>query len=93
MSVEQQNPEYSTYLDEWRMVQDCCDGQRAIKKKRTKYLPSMEGVSEVDTRYVNYLSRAVFVNFTGKTRDGLTGAIFRNHPEVVLPSETEYLEA
>ena len=92
MSVDQQNPEYTTYLDEWRMVQDCCDGQRAIKKKRTKYLPAMEGVTEVESRYVNYLKRAVFVNFTGKTRDGLTGAIFRSKPEMELPNETAYLE-
>jgi len=91
MSVEEQNPEYSTYIDEWQMVQDCCDGQRAIKKGGPKYLKPMEGVYTHDTRYINYLNRAVFVNFTGKTRDGLTGAIFRNDPEIVLPPQVDYL--
>lgn len=93
MSVDQQNPEYSTYLAEWQMVQDCCDGQRAIKKKNSTYLPPMEGVHITESRYVNYLKRAVFVNFTGKTKEGLTGAIFRNDPECELPPETEYLKA
>jgi len=91
MSVEEQNPEYRTYLPEWQMVQDCCDGQRAIKKKGVSYLRPMEGVTASDSRYISYLTRAVFVNFTGKTRDGLTGAIFRNKPEMELPNETEYL--
>ena len=92
MSVEQQNPEYSTYLKEWQMIEDCCEGQRAIKHANTKYLPPMEGVGRQDARYINYLERAVFVNFTGKTREGLAGAIFRNEPECILPSEVEYLK-
>ena len=91
MSVEQTNPEYQEYLDEWRKITDCCMGQRAIKKAKTQYLKPMEGVSQADSRYINYLSRAVFVNFTGRTKEGLNGAIFRTKPETELPDGLEYL--
>lgn len=93
MSVDTKNPEYQTYVHEWEAVQDCCDGQRAVKSKNVRYLKPMEGVSSRDNRYLNYLNRAVFVNFTGKTREGLTGAIFRNKPDFLLPSELQYLES
>tara|TARA_R100001440_G_scaffold16970_2_gene28772 strand:- start:19825 stop:21270 length:1446 start_codon:yes stop_codon:yes gene_type:complete len=92
MTVELRNPEYEKFIQEWQTIQDCCDGQRAIKEKNIRYLRPMEGVSSIDNRYRNYLNRAVFVNFTGKTREGLTGAIFRNTPDYELPSQTEYLE-
>ena len=92
MTVEIRNPEYDKFIDEWQSIQDCCDGQRAVKAKNIKYLKPMEGVGSIDNRYRNYLHRAVFVNFTGKTREGLTGAIFRNTPDFELPQETEYLE-
>lgn len=91
MSVDFQHSEYKMYLPEWQTVQDCCDGQHAIKRQREKYLKPMEGVTTRDKRYLAYLHRALFVNFTGKTREGLTGAIFRNSPEIKIPSETEYL--
>ncbi len=91
MSVDQQNPEYNTYVDEWSKVTDCCEGQRAIKKARATYLRPMEGVSVNETRYVSYLNRAVFVNFTGRTKEGLNGAIFRKSPEVDVPDGLDYL--
>ena len=92
MNVDTEHPEYKTFISEWESIQDCCEGQRAIKQKNIKYLKPMEGVYQRDSRYQNYLNRAVFVNFTGKTREGLTGAIFRNSPDYYLPPETEYLE-
>ena len=92
MSVDIEHPEYKTFIGEWESIQDCCEGQRAVKHKNVKYLRPMEGVSPRDSRYQNYLNRAVFVNFTGKTREGLTGAIFRNSPDYDLPPETEYLD-
>ena len=92
MTVDIKHPEYKTFINEWEAIQDCCEGQRAIKSKNVKYLKPMEGVSPNDARYQNYLHRAVFVNFTGKTQEGLTGAIFRNKPDYILPQETEYLE-
>jgi len=91
MPVESQHPEYSKHLKEWIKVFDCCEGQRAIKEKETIYLPLMEGVAKIDARYKNYLERAVFVNYTGRTKDGLLGALFRKDAEVEIPDELKYL--
>ena len=91
MTVETQNPEYNRYIDEWRKVNDCCEGQRAIKEAKDKYLRPMEGVSINERRYINYLDRAVFVNFTGRTREGLKGSLFRKDPEMDIPEGLDYL--
>ena len=91
MTVETQNPEYNEYVDEWMKVHDCCMGQRAIKEAKDRYLRPMQGVSIGERRYINYLDRAVFVNFTGRTKEGLTGAIFRKPPEIDIPEDLDYL--
>ena len=91
MSVDQQNPEFDKYVNEWTRVTDCCEGQRAVKDKRAEYLRPMEGVTTEDSRYISYINRAVFVNFTGRTKEGLTGAIFRSEPEIEIPDQLEYL--
>ena len=91
MTIESQHPEYSLHVNEWLKVTDCVAGQRAIKEKSTVYLPLMEGASKSDIRYQNYLDRAVFVNYTGRTKDGLLGAIFRKPAEVELPDGLDYL--
>ena len=91
MSVDQQNPEFDTYLGEWKKVTDCCEGQRAIKDATSTYLRPMEGVGVNEPRYLSYISRAVFVNFTGRTKEGLAGAIFRKEPEAEIPDQLDYL--
>ena len=91
MAVSTQHPEYKRLIDDWQMVKDCCEGQTSVKLKKTKYLPVMADSSPNDDRYLAYLKRANYVNFTGRTKEGLTGAIFREAPNVSLPSELEYL--
>ncbi len=92
MTVETQHPEYDKHVDEWLKVSDCCEGQRAIKSKNSKYLPVMEGYSRLDQRYHNYLERAVYVNYTGRTKDGLLGAVFRKPIECEVPDQIEYIK-
>lgn len=91
MSVDSQHPEYAKHVKEWVKVFDCCEGQRAIKEKENVYLPIMEGVSRRDARYRNYLERAVFVNYTGRTKDGLLGALFRKDAQIEIPEQLDYL--
>jgi len=91
MTVDTRNPEYEQYIDEWKRVNDCCEGQRAIKVARDKYLKPMEGITTNDSRYKNYLERACFVNFTGRTKEGLKGSLFRKDPEMDIPEGLEYL--
>lgn len=91
MPVDTQHAEYKRFIDDWQMIKDCCEGQTAVKSKKTKYLPVMADSHPNDDRYMAYIKRANFVNFTGRTKEGLTGAIFREAPNVSLPSELEYL--
>lgn len=91
MTIESQHPEYEKHVKEWNKVTDCIAGQRAVKEKSTDYLPLMEGAQKGDVRYGNYIDRAVFVNYTGRTKDGLLGAIFRKPAEVEVPDALEYI--
>ena len=42
-------------------------------------------------RYRNYIKRAVYTNFTGRTKNALSGAVFRKDPEVIIPDQISYL--
>jgi hypothetical protein len=42
-------------------------------------------------RYRNYIKRAVYTNFTGRTKNALVGAVFRKDPTIVVPVGLEYL--
>jgi hypothetical protein len=75
--------------EDWRMVRDCCEGERAVKDAETLYLPAQEGME--DGEYAAFLERATFFNFTDRTRAALVGTIFRrstsmkNIPERAKP--------
>lgn len=87
--------EYKTYLPEWNLVSDACEGAAAIKGQTTKYLPkpNPQDVSEENRqRYEDYLLRAVYYNATGRTLRGLLGLAFNTEPQVKLPSVLEYME-
>jgi len=42
-------------------------------------------------RYRNYIKRAVYTNFTGRTKNALVGAVFRKNPIIAVPVGLEYL--
>jgi hypothetical protein len=42
-------------------------------------------------RYRNYIKRAVYTNFTGRTKNALVGAVFRKDPTILVPAGLEYL--
>ena len=86
--------EYKTYLPEWNLVSDACEGAAAVKGQTTKYLPKPNptDVSEENReRYEQYLLRAVYYNATGRTLRGLLGLAFNTEPEVKLPSALSYM--
>ena len=99
MSVTSEHPEYKKYSETWQRVRAACDGSRAIKAGKTKYLPkpttesaNTSQQSSNDHRYKQYIERAVYANFCGRTLTGLKGAAFRKDPDLVLPAGLEYLE-
>jgi hypothetical protein len=79
MPVTNEHELYSEFKDDWEEVRDCVKGNRAIKKKREKYLPMLSGQKPAD--YDRYLKKVKFFGATSRTLDGLHGNIFRKAPE------------
>lgn len=86
--------EYSDAAKSWQLVKDCVAGSRAIKDKGILYLPMPDPTNDSEenkARYEALLKRAMFLNITGRTRQGLIGAVFRKTAEVDLPESVKYL--
>lgn len=89
MPVNQAHPDYINQIDAVTTTRDACAGEKAVKSRRTTYLPAF--IPQDDQRYDQYIKRAVYYNVTGRTLEGLVGAIFRKPPECDLPPELEYM--
>lgn len=85
MGIETLHPQYSKRLPQWQRCMDCFEGSDRIKseERRTTYLPTLSGQNDVE--YVAYITRALFFNATGRTVQGLVGAMVRNEPTFKLP--------
>lgn len=74
---------------DYQLIADCIAGERAVKHRKTKYLPqpNPDDVSPANVaRYEAYLTRAVFYNVTQRTLSGLVGEVFRRDPVAELPT-------
>lgn len=78
-------------LSRYEMINDCLEGEYAVKAKTKLYLPipNSEKNSVSSPRYLEYLLRAVFYNVTQRTAEGLVGQIFLRNPTVELPTELQ----
>ena len=97
-NVESTHPQYDAMKGEWLKTRALSSGSKEVKALGTEILPpagssydSSGGVVYDKARYAAYLKRAIYTNFTGRTKSGLTGAAFRVDPVVDLPSGLEYL--
>lgn len=87
-------PEVTNAIPLWSVVRDCLDGQAAVKRKNTTYLPMPNATDrspENVQRYEDYRLRGIFVNFTARTLQGMTGTVFSKDAEAVLPKELEVM--
>lgn len=83
------HPQFDSYIGEWRTIADCLNGQAAVKKARTRYLPKPEAWST--KRYEAYLGRAHFLNATYRTAVGMTGIAFNKPATYDVTGEMSYL--
>lgn len=90
MSLIDTHPLYAGNIDTWTLCRDACAGQNAIKAKTTDYLPDFVP-SQGEDRYNDYLARAIYTNYTGRTKNRLVGAVFRKPPEIDIPKQLEYM--
>ena len=95
MSVETPHKEYTANQASWKLVKDCVAGSATVKEAGETYLPApivSEDAAANKAAYESYKLRANFVNFTGHTKKGMVGMVFRKDTSLELPSELEYLK-
>lgn len=89
-SVSTQHPEYTAALERWRTTSDAAKGQEAVKCGGIRYLPDF--IPPDEERYKAYKKRAYFLGVTGRTRDALTGMVFRKPANTEgVPSGLEFM--
>jgi len=74
--------------DVYETVEDCCEGDFQVKKRKVKYLPkpnASDTSPENKARYEGYLNRAMFFNATKNTYNALVGMIFAKPAEIDIP--------
>ncbi|HDI3023591.1 DUF4055 domain-containing protein [Cronobacter sp. EKM101R] len=98
LNIDFHHPAWSEFADEWQMVTDCVDGERAVKRKgkrRMVYLPHPSSDWQTSDpeciRYDAYLKRAPFLNATGRTLQGLLGIAFAKPLKIELTGALEVL--
>ena len=97
MSVSTPHPEWTKYAPVWTRTRDAVKGSRAVKEKKHLYLPVPDNTSGDEAkgtetvRYRQYIKRAVYTNFTGRTKNALVGAAFRKQPNFEIPDQLGYL--
>jgi len=97
MPVETQHPQYTLYAPVWTKTRDAVKGAVCVKDKKHIYLPVPDAETHDDRigsetlRYKQYIKRAVFTNFTGRTKNALVGAAFRKEMKYELPESLQYL--
>lgn len=90
-TVDSTHPTYCDAEDEWRTIEDLCQGPRRVKQVGERYLPKLKGQEQDE--YRAYKLRATFVNFVKRTREALVGMLMRKGPKIEVPSEIEELTA
>jgi len=85
--------EYSAMLPRWQRARDCFEGSDAVKAAGAKYLPMLDSHKNLSdgglAKYEEYKYRALFYNATGRTVEGMAGALFQIAPIITVPSITE----
>lgn len=101
MPVSDQHAEYIENNPLWTQVRDCVKGSAAVKsrmagaQKGDAYLPIPDATdtsTENVARFASYLFRANYVNFTGHTKKGMVGMVFRRDSKIELPEKLKYLK-
>lgn len=92
--VGTQHPDYKKMAKSWQLIEDCIDGESAVKDAGEKYLPRPSGMTKDvygNAAYDSYITRAHFPDFTSKFLSGLTGITKINPPKIKVPKSMEYL--
>lgn len=75
----------------WSKMRDAVAGEDVVKARGETYLPRLTGQDE--EAYRGYVLRAMFFGATGRTLQGLLGAVMRKDPVLIMPAAAEPLLA
>jgi hypothetical protein len=97
MSLETKHPRYIERLLDWTLLRDATKGERAIKDKRTTYLPATSGQTqdglgnnqEGKAQYDDYICRARFPEFNKTAIQGMIGIMHREPATIQVPAKLE----
>lgn len=84
MTVSSRHPKYNRLINSWSVVRD------VVNSDVKKYIPDIDPSDRQRSKL--YRDNAHFTNFTGRTKSGLVGSIFRKEPHISLVKEIQYLE-
>lgn len=91
MPVSDTNPEYLKNLYDWEMTRDASSGITGDTAK--KYLEKRSGeYSDNLVKFNRRIKKAIYTNYTGRTRKGLIGAVYKVKPQIVLPEGMDALK-
>lgn len=84
MAVNTTHSAYDSRSEQWERCRDVVEGSDAVKGKRDRYLPKLDSHKKEGggSKYDEYKLRALFYNATGRTVQGLSGAIFQKAPSI-----------
>lgn len=80
MRVDTPDSDYQFHMDDWRTCRDVLSGRRAIHAGGERYLPRLHG--QEDSEYEAYQVRAGWYGATGRTKQALSGMLFRKPVEL-----------
>jgi hypothetical protein len=84
------HPLFHKWCSKWMRQRDAIEGEDRVKDSAVAEKFSPE---HIITTYEGYKKRASFMNATGRTRDGLVGAIMRKDADIQWPkAQSELLE-
>lgn len=94
LAVDTLHEQYAAMIDRWQACRDCYEGEHAVKGRGDVYLPRLDSHGPgLDAGFGAYVKRAVYFNATGRSVEGLTGAVHQKAPTVKVPKDVEpYLE-
>jgi len=87
--VDFKHPQYEEFSSKWERVRDALDSDR-VRSAGTKYLPQLSGMESKD--YQAYKQRSFYYGATRRTRDGISGLVFRKDATVTLPNNPTAVE-
>ena len=87
MPCSETNAEYDKNIKKWKLTRNAANGL-SFEDARD-YIPRR--TQEEQDQYYNRVQKAIYTNYTGRTREGLKGAIFRLPPRIELPPDMDFM--